>query len=326
MREGIALIAFTGRGRELAERLSTALGGSLQREKIPATVWTEENFGEREALVFVGAVGIAVRTIAPHIRNKAQDPAVVCVDETGRWAIPILSGHLGGANSLARKIAGITGGEAVITTATDLNGVFAVDLWAKRQGLSVLQPDRIRSVSAKLLSGEEITVECAWPVAGNAPEQVREAPDGDVLVSCRNTGTPALQLVPRILSLGIGCRRGTDAETLKTAFVRFCAERHILPQAVEKAATIELKRDEEGLLAFCAEAGWPLHFYSAEELRRVEGSFSASAFVESRVGVDNVCERAAVLCSGGELSENKFAAEGVTFALAERPICLDWST
>ena len=169
-------------------------------------------------------------------------------------------------------------------------------------------------------------MECAWPVAGNAPEQVREAPDGDVLVSCRNTGTPALQLVPRILSLGIGCRRGTDAETLKTAFIRFCAERHILPQAVEKAATIELKRDEEGLLAFCAEAGWPLHFYSAEELRRVEGSFSASTFVESRVGVDNVCERAAVLCSGGELSENKFAAEGVTFALAERPICLDWST
>ena len=185
-------------------------------KKIPATVWTEENFGEREALVFVGAVGIAVRTIAPYIRNKAQDPAVVCVDETGRWAIPILSGHLGGANALARKIAGITGGEAVITTATDLNGVFAVDLWAKRQGLSVLQPDRIRAVSAKLLSGEEIMVECAWPVAGNAPEQVREAPDGDVLVSCRNTGTPALQLVPRILSLGIGCRRGTDAETLKT--------------------------------------------------------------------------------------------------------------
>ena len=136
----IELLAFTDNGQHLAEFLARQLGGCASRCGHPLTLaqWTEKNFPRAEALVFVGAAGIAVRAIAPYVKSKAQDPAVVVVDEGARWAVPILSGHLGGANDLARRIAGICGAQAVITTATDVNGVFAVDEWSKRQNLSLI--------------------------------------------------------------------------------------------------------------------------------------------------------------------------------------------
>ncbi len=325
MREGIALTAFTERGRELASKLAAALGGCIREQDQPLADWTAESFLSCEVLVFVGAVGIAVRSIAPHIRSKASDPAVVCVDETGRFAVPILSGHLGGANALAKQIAALTGGEAVITTATDINERFAVDLWAKAQNMAVLQPERIKNVSTKILRGETIIVDCPEPIAGTAPELVQRGSPGDVVVSCRISGSDALQLVPRVLTLGIGCRRGTSAEALEAVFTAFCAERGIVSEAIEGAASIDLKQNETGLLRFCEAHGWPLRLYSARDLRGAPGDYTASAFVESVTGVDNVCERAAVLASGGRLLERKYAHGGVTFALTERKREYDWS-
>ena len=345
MREGIALTAFTARGDELASKLAASLGGSVRGKDQPLADWTRESFPSCKALIFVGAAGIAVRSITPYIRSKAEDPAVLCMDEGGRWVIPILSGHLGGANALARRLAALTGGEAVITTATDLNGLFAVDLWAKAQNMAALQPERIKNVSAKILRGETVTIDCPYPIAGTAPALVRLGRDADVIVSYRRreplknchcepvtdvTGVAirppeALQLVPRVLTLGIGCKRGTGADTLTAAFDAFCAERGIVPEAVESAASIDLKRDEAGLLFFCESHGWPLRFYSAKELHSAPGDFTASAFVEAVTGVDNVCERSAVLASGGKLIEKKYARDGVTFALAEHYVNYNWS-
>lgn len=325
MREGVVLTAFTERGRALAVCLADALGGTLRPVGQPLSDWTAECFPVCEALVFVGAVGIAVRAVAPHIGSKTSDPAVVCVDETGRWAIPILSGHLGGANTLAAGIAALTGGEAVVTTATDLNGLFAVDLWAKKQGMAIVNPERIKRVSAKILRRETVVIDSPYPLPRPAPESVQCGAPGDVLVSYRPAETSALQLAPKVLTLGIGCKRGTDARTLEAVFSRFCAERRILPEAIEKAASIDVKRDEPGLLALCTSHNWPLAFYGAEELRAVPGDYTASRFVENAVGVDNVCERAAVCCANGKLIEKKYARDGVTFALAERRAEYDWS-
>ncbi len=327
MREGFAFTAFTARGQALAETLRAELGGTLRGADLPLAAWTAAEFPRREALIFVGAAGIAVRAVAAHIQSKAGDPAVLCLDETGRFVIPLLSGHLGGANALARRIAALTGGTAVVTTATDINGAFAVDLWAKKQGMSVLRPDGIRAVSAAVLRGEDVSLYCPWPVAGERPAHVRltDSPvDAAALVSYRETGTDALQLIPRVLTIGIGCRRGTEAKTLERELARFCAGRGVLPEAIIRAATIELKRDEAGLARFCEKRGWPLTFYSASALRDVPGEFTPSRFVEAQTGVDNVCERAAVLC-GGTLVERKYAANGVTFALAEAEPALDWS-
>ena len=326
---GIAFLSFSEKGAALAEALRRELGGEAVcahgAEGFSLSRWTEKAFAENHALVFVGAVGIAVRAVAPYLRSKATDPAVVAVDECGRFAVPVVSGHLGGANDLSRAIASLCGATAVITTATDVSGVFAVDEWAKRQNCAVADPHSIKGVSAKILAGETVRVRSAWPVEGTPPAGVAltDGDDWDVLVDVhRHSG--GLCLVPRALVLGVGCRRGTSRETLERAFSDLCESLDLWPEAVCAAATIDLKKDEKGLLAFCAAHGWPLTTYSAEELRQAEGTFTASAFVERTTGVDNVCERGAVLAAGGPLYERKHAGGGVTMALAWKPVRLDW--
>ena len=148
-----AYLAFTDTGLALAKRLAAALPGSVARcgqDGTSLAEWTGVQFVQSDALIFVGAAGIAVRAIAPHCKSKTTDPAVVVVDECGRFAVPILSGHLGGANDLARTIAAVCGAVPVITTATDAHGIFAADEWAKHQNCIVLEPERIKLVSGKL--------------------------------------------------------------------------------------------------------------------------------------------------------------------------------
>lgn len=324
-----AYLAFTEKGMALAHRLARALPGSVSRcgaGGVRLAEWTSTQFAQADALIFVGAVGIAVRAIAPHCKSKATDPAVVVLDECGRFAVPLLSGHLGGANALARALAEACGAIPVITTATDANGVFAVDEWAKAQGCAVLEPERIKLVSGALLAGHTVRLASDWPVQGTPPAGVdpaRTPAEADFALTLSPAGD-ALHLVPRIGVLGIGCRRGTCAEQLEAAFADFCARHSLAPACITAVASIDLKADEAGLLAFCRAHGWPITFYSAEQLRALPGPFTPSPFVQSVTGVDNVCERAAVLASGGCIRIPKQAGGGVTFALALCPYAPDW--
>lgn len=327
----LAYLAFTDRGAKLARDLCAALGGTVtdarEEEAFSLRAWTAERFDRCEALVFVGAAGIAVRAVAPFLVSKASDPAVVSLDEWGSFVVPLVSGHLGGANDLARRIAALCGGTAVVSTATDVNGVFAVDSWARRQGLRLLQPERIKAVSSRLLSGESVGLYSAFPIRGTPPEGVRLCPaeDADVLVDIGKSGSGALTLLPPCLTLGIGCRRGITEEELEAACTAFLDESGVRPEAIGAAASIDRKADEEGLLHFCKTHGWEPRFFTAAELRDAEGPFQGSAFVERTVGVDNVCERSAVLFSGGRLFRPKWVRDGVTLALACRKPELDWS-
>ena len=324
-----AYLAFTEKGMALAHRLARVLPGSVSRcgaGGVRLAEWTSTQFAQADALIFVGAVGIAVRAIAPHCKSKATDPAVVVLDECGRFAVPLLSGHLGGANALARALAEACGAIPVITTATDANGVFAVDEWAKAQGCAVLEPERIKLVSGALLAGHTVRLASDWPVQGTPPAGVdpaRTPAEADFALTL-SPAEDALHLVPRIGVLGIGCRRGTCAEQLEAAFADFCARHSLAPACIVAAASIDLKADEAGLLAFCRAHGWPITFYSAEQLRALSGPFTPSPFVQSVTGVDNVCERAAVLASGGCIRIPKQAGGGVTFALALCPYAPDW--
>ena len=281
-----AYLAFTETGLALAKRLSAALPGSVARcgqDGVSLAEWTSAQFVQSDALIFVGAAGIAVRAIAPHCKSKTTDPAVVVVDECGRFAVPILSGHLGGANDLARAIAAVCGAVPVITTATDANGLFAVDEWAKKQNCAVRETPRIKFVSGALLAGKTVRYASPWAIAGTSP-----------------------------------------AGQLEAAFAAFCADTNLAPVGITAAASIDLKQNEPGLLEFCRSHGWPVSFYSAAQLRAVPGAFSVSRFVQGVTGVDNVCERAAVLASGGTLLLPKYAHTGVTFAAAVRPFAPDW--
>ena len=184
----VRIISFTDRGQQLAELLADRLCGTATRcgRDCSLAEWVRDAFDSADALIYVGAVGICVRTIAPYIKSKTRDPAVVVIDETGKYVISVLSGHLGGANDLACRIARLTGAEPVITTATDLAHAFSVDAWARIQGCVVENPGRIKAVSSKILAGDDIVIASDFPISGEVPEHVivRECRDAESRNTC----------------------------------------------------------------------------------------------------------------------------------------------
>ena len=271
-----------------------------------------------DRMIFVSSCGIAVRAIAPHVQDKTTDPAVLAVDETARFVVSLLSGHVGGANRWAEELAGALGALPVVTTATDVNGRFAVDTWAAEQGLHVSSRLAAKAVSAAILEGP-VPLQSDFPVTGELPPGLVPGEEGPVGISISwRQGGPfdtTLTLTPRVVRLGIGCRRGTDREVIRRAVDQVLEENRICPQAVRCAASIDLKRDEPGLLALCRERGWPLECSTAQELEAVEGTFASSPFVRRVTGVDNVCERAAMV-GAEKLIVKKTAGDGVTVAAA----------
>ena len=395
----VRIISFTDRGQQLAELLSDRLCGTATRCGRDCSLgeWVRDAFDSADALIYVGAVGICVRTIAPYIKSKTRDPAVVVIDETGRYVIPVLSGHLGGANDLTRRIARLTGAEPVITTATDLAHAFSVDAWARMQGCAVENPGRIKYVSSKILAGNDIVIVSDYPISGEVPEHVIfrvcrnamsrntcirgsnccpgiygniderdeglvceaedadtasekaddsvvhgdmderdersacEAEDADVSLTIRRRESEngqVLRIVPRIVCAGVGCRKGIPARNIENAIRTAFEEARISETALCGVFSIDIKADEEGLREFCDSRKLQLVTFSAENLMSVAGAFTQSAFVKEITGVDNVCERSAVLGADsdceGSLIFRKHEYDGVTVALAVRTFAPDF--
>ncbi|MFV0497889.1 MAG: cobalt-precorrin 5A hydrolase [Candidatus Fimivivens sp.] len=320
----LAMLAFSEKGLRLAAQLKAVRPEEIDMQRCPKDGlqhWTEQHFNTADALVFIGAAGIAVRAIAPFVRDKTHDPAVLVIDECAEFIIPLLSGHIGGANALAKQLAASIGARAVITTATDCNGLFAVDSWATEQGYVITNPMRIKQVSARLLSGEAIRLKSSFETIIST-ELTREIiltdrPPFEVTIGIENDWDRALKLVPRILTLGVGCKRGTSAAQIRAAFDDLCTELHLEPRAFCQVCSIDLKAKESGLLAFCREAGLPLVTFSSQALADLPGDFTASDFVRHITGVDNVCERSAVMGSAGMLLATKRIFNGVTMAIAQ---------
>jgi cobalt-precorrin 5A hydrolase len=338
----ITLFAFTGRGKKLQQRLSALLKAEGHHilpepaENLPLPERTAAAFLRGNALVFIGAAGIAVRAVAPFLRSKADDPAVVVIDEKGEWTISLLSGHLGGANALTAEIAELLGSRPVITTATDINGVFAVDLWAQANGLIIGSMEKAKIISARLLEGDEILLESEYPIAGKVPRGLRitvpktadEGPVPDIQVSIYRSREEedSLRLIPQCVYLGIGCRKGVPKEAIENAILQAMDEQGIDIRSVAAAGTIDIKKDENALTGLCAQKKWPLYFFTAEELKAAGEGFTPSAFVRSTVGVDNTCERAAFLAShSGKLLFPKFRGDGVTVAAAAAEVSLTFA-
>lgn len=276
-------------------------------------------FQDTDAMIFVGSCGIAVRKIGPHVCSKLTDPAVVVVDELGKFVIPILSGHIGGANALAGRLAGELGAIPVITTATDIHHKFSVDTWAVENGCKISALGMAKAVSAAILEGD-VPLCSDFPIVTGLPGGVVPGKAGAVgiRITCQKDGPfdKTLRLIPPVLHLGIGCRKGVSAEAMRRAVGRVLSDRNLDPRAVRCAASIDLKVEEPGLLQFCREEKLPVFFYSGEELRAVPGEFTPSEFVRGVTGVDNVCERAALM-GAEKLIVKKTVLDGVTVAVAE---------
>ena len=333
----ICIFCFSDAGAQLAARLCGAL--ELDRENVHTLAKfavpygftahgsvkadMETLFARHEALFFIGAAGIAVREIAPYVKSKTEDPAVLVIDERGRFVIPILSGHIGGANALAKQVAALIGATPVITTATDVNGKFACDAWAAEHDCAISSMALAKEVSAAILTGD-IPAASEVSLPEKLPEGLIKDGGGELGIYIgTHTKEPfakTLRLIPRIVTLGVGCRRDTPEETVFTAITEVLEQHEIDIRAVCRVASIDVKQDELGLLACAEKLGVPAVFFSAEELNAVPGDFEESEFVRQTVGVGNVCERAAV-CAGGRLIVRKTAVNGVTVAAAIE----DWS-
>lgn len=343
--------------REGTQAVCEGEAPSTERRKIrlvheSLAEWGKQHMQQDDALLFIGACGIAVRAIAPNLTDKLHDVPVLVMDEMGQYVIPILAGHVGGANELAHTLAVAMQAQAVITTATDIQDKFAVDLFAKKHYLQILNKDGIAKVSAKVLAGEEITIsvesghytEVKDAISGNTqnennPEQheivrckrqniyvVDYPPDGqvDIIVAEDPKQYDALiYLHPKQYVVGMGCRRDKDPAQLIAFYRETLQDAGIEEEQVYALASIDKKKDETGLIAISQKARIPFLVYTAEELLKVDGDFHASAFVAAQVGVDNVCERAALAgCgAGGKLICEKHAKDGMTIAIAKR----DWS-
>ena len=328
----LAVFAFTRRGCTLAQRAKEALNAEEVRlvtmEKFgvpgyeayrpPLSGCMEPYFYWADTILFIGSTGMAVRAIAPWVKDKKTDPAVLVMDEGGNFVISLLSGHIGGANAMAKALAEKLGAQPIITTATDVEGKFSVDTWATEQGYHISDMTLCKEVSAAIL-------EHPVPICGEylslpqLPTGLVEKEEGSlgiyVGIHNRKPFEKTLILTPRVLTLGLGCRRGTTRETIEEAVRTVFTENDLRIESIARAASIDLKSNEQGLLDYCTELGIPVEFFTAEELKTVPGNFAHSPFVQSVTGVDNVCERAAVL-AGGDLIVHKTAHNGVTVAVA----------
>lgn len=283
-------------------------------------------FQKGNVLIFIGACGIAVRSIAPFIAKKTKDPCVLSIDEKGQYVISLLSGHLGGGNAFATLVADLLGATPIISTATDLNNRFAVDMFAKKNQLALSDMTIAKKISARLLDHLEVGI------SGNISSE--SLPEGliyeDTSIPVGFSITPfsnqcpykeTLHLIPRQVVLGIGCKRDTPPEKLHT-FVRDTLEReHIYPESIACITSIDLKKEEEAILALAKEFQIPFVTYTAQELLAVDGDFTSSSFVQSITGVDNVCERACLAYSHAtELYLRKTAQDGCTLAISLLPM------
>ena len=348
----IAVIAITGGGARLAQQLSERMAGlelyvssryagqgtrdcrsfePAELKPLIASLWKRY-----DGLVLIMATGIVVRMIAELLESKQTDPAIVVMDDAGTFSISLLSGHLGGANELAECCALASGGQPVITTATDSNDLPSFDMLAKEQGWVIDDISRVKLLNRLLLDDEEIAAVDPTGLSRiwlNGRGRVTfyatfaEAADsrarGILLVTTAIIPEQAIPenvliLRPRNLVLGIGCNRGTPADEIADFVTLHLTQISLSPKSVCCIASVAAKRDEAGLVAYAERLGVPLRCFENEELNRVVFPSPPSEYAMAAVGVAGVAEPAAILASGrGRLLLEKVKSPNVTLAVAE---------
>lgn len=341
----IAVIYFTESGKDVASKIKLNNHEVFSFSKCSAlknqddivyvnesiSEWARIHFEKKDALVFVGAMGIAVRAIAGLVSNKLEDSPVIVIDDKGEYVIPVLSGHVGGANELANEIADVLKATAVITTSTDIHDKFSVDVFAKKNNLRIMNKVAIAKVSSKVLRGEKIVI-AVEKITDEEKESLGRFRDNIELIETTDVsgvdvyigdsydllGTEILYLKPMNYIIGIGCKKGKTKEEIKVLVDQCIKKAGISLFDISCIASIDVKKDEAGIVEYAREINTEFKTYSAKELQAVEGDFEESQFVEKQVGVGNVCERSVIAAGGEEIIIPKTAKDGVTVAIAKK--------
>jgi len=344
----LAYFYLTDEGHRLAKRLSAVRPGDIYgKDNFKYNL--REAFHKYDYLVCIMSTGIVVRILAPLIVHKTSDPGVVVMDQKGRHAISLLSGHLGGANDLAREMASISGGEPVITTATDVAGELSFDSFAKAHHMAIENIGVLKSISGTLLSGKPVAVitdydfpeiagavsdgkikllsktEYPEPAGSYAGEPMPAVVIDEGLVLTGETLSvfrPVLYLRPRTICAGIGCKRNMEASHIEKALRNVLEEEHLSPLSLKCISTIPLKADEPGILATARQLSVPVTVISTEEIESLDMdslNIRQSDFVAQQTGVLSVSTASAYLASGkGTILRDKVKFKGITVALCRQ--------
>ena len=353
---GIAIVSITRRGSDLGRRLNRLLAPECRfylPQSFADSAFPEEQlftgtsgelikdiFHRYRFLVLIMAAGVAVRHISRELGDKRSDPGVVVVDEAGLSSISLLSGHLGGANRLAERVASLIGARPVITTASDMSGGIAVDLLGSEFGWEIEDFSQVTEVSAALVNGEDVGL---FQDAGEDWQHGEVLPDNLTVYqsfeSLGQSGAAAMMIItdnlledsyieslnapvviyrPKNIVIGIGCNRGTSSFDIERAVDKVLADHRLSKKCIGKIATIDIKKEEQGITDFAKKNNLSIEYFNKEALGNVTVFSEPSAAALKYAGVPSVCESAALLSSGNRtLSVPKVSVDrSVTVAVA----------
>lgn len=333
----IACFSFTEEGRKLGNQIvdSSMEAGqpysihSFENSRVQGGIKTlmEATWKEYDGIIFISATGIAVRMITPYVKDKKSDPAVVVVDDLGNFSISLLSGHLGGANALAQWIAGKIKSIPVITTASDNRGIEAIDLFAKSNDYYMEDMESVKNITAMMIHGKKIgfysemdgVIDYENLVILENLENINTEIEGVIAVTASKVNglsVPYTILRPKNLNIGIGCRKGIEGERIIAAIQNTLQINELSEHSIKSFGTVEVKKDEAGILSAVAHFNKPLRIFTIDEIREVENQFDQSQFVKDTIGVYSVSEPCAYLL-GGEIRSKKSKHGGITISIAK---------
>lgn len=325
-----ALVAVTEKGWQTAGSIRSRLPDSdLCSRSTGVRDALEKAWSEYDAIICVMAAGIAVRCIAGLCTSKFKDPCIIVLDEEGKHVISLLSGHIGGGNELARKIADVVGGTAVITTASDVAGHTPLDLWSIEQNCTIGDPHKLALLSAKLLNEGSLKLFQEHPFVKNLPDDFIACtnPDkADIVMSLNVFDDPdrlqdKLHLIPRVRYIGFGCRRGAELDDFRQVIDDLQHVHGLDLRSVAGIASIDIKNDEAGLLEVRRLYNWPIRFFSKDKINTITVPGSSQVVYE-KIGVHSVSEAAAVLAASTKMKQGRLIIEkkkwkSITAAVAE---------
>lgn len=330
----LACFSFTDKGFELGERISKTDNNKYEIEHYDNSAldngvkgFLKSQWRNFDGFIFISATGIAIRMINPYIKSKTIDPAVVVVDDMGRFSISLLSGHIGGANKIAEWIGKSIDAIPVVTTASDNRGIDSIDIFAKTNDYYIEDMNSVTKITSMMVNGKRVgfytednqIIKYHNIERINDLKNIDESLDGAIIVSSKEVipqiSIPYTILRPKNINIGIGCRRGVDVDTIIEAVEAALIDKNLCARSIRALSTIEIKKNEIGIIKAAEYYDCPLKIFNIEQIRPIEDMFEKSQFVKNTIGVYSVSEPCAYLL-GGNLITRKAVYNGVTISIS----------
>lgn len=322
----IAAVSLNKFGDDISGRINKSINIDIysksKLKEFSIKSLTKKLMEQYEAIIFISSTGIAVRAIAPFVKDKTKDPAVLVIDVLGKYVISLLSGHLGGANALANEVAEVIEAWPVITTATDNLNVTAPDIIAKENGLIIGDMKKAKEIAALLVNGDKVAFvdEEGIIKTPNGYTEDLSGAAGIVYVtnkkSCPYKYEKKLKLIRKNIILGVGCKKNYSAEEMCTKVKAKLAELGCEEKAVKIVASIDIKKQEEAIIQLSKSLNAEFKTFSAKEIKEVQHKYKGSDFVEKSIGVRAVCEPVVELSKGVVITE-KLNLGGMTLCIGK---------